>query len=64
MFTINNTRVFCEMDWYGTDCNTYCVPRDDKDGHWTCDASENAVSVKKCLQGWKGPNCTTGMMSE
>lgn len=44
-------------DYYGVDCATYCVARDDSTGHYNCDTNGG----KNCLEGWSGPECTIGM---
>ena len=49
-------RVYCDANYYGTDCNTYCVARDDAGGHYRCDKD---TGNKICLDGWIGPNCLT-----
>lgn len=47
-------RVVCEQNYYGDSCSMYCLPRDDSNGHYTCDSSGTRV----CLPGWKGSFCT------
>ena len=49
-------RVYCDTDYYGADCNTYCVGRDDSGGHYSCDDN---TGNKICLAGWRGLNCLT-----
>ena len=49
-------RVVCEQNYYGDSCSMYCLPRDDSNGHYTCDSSGTRV----CLPGWKGSFCTEG----
>ncbi|RWS05846.1 delta protein-like protein [Dinothrombium tinctorium] len=42
-------RAFCDVNYYGSDCETHCRPRDDRyNGHYTC----NSNGAKKCLEGW------------
>ena len=49
-------RVYCDANYYGADCNTYCVGRDDSRGHYRCDDN---TGNKICLTGWRGLNCLT-----
>ncbi|KAJ7351720.1 hypothetical protein OS493_035784 [Desmophyllum pertusum] len=50
-------RVYCDADYYGTDCYTYCIGRDDSTyGHYKCD---DATGNKVCLTGWRGQDCKT-----
>ena len=47
-------RVTCQQDYYGTCCNTYCVPRnDDRNGHYTCNERDGSI---QCLEGFENPN--------
>lgn len=46
-------RVTCQPNYYNTTCTTFCRPRDDKFGHYTCSAQGD----KHCLPGWQGDNC-------
>ena len=39
--------VRCLEYWWGTDCGTYCRPRDSHSGHYTC--SQNGTKI--CLPG-------------
>lgn len=50
-------RLMCGLNYYGTDCATYCIARDDLLGHYTCDPASGA---KICLQGWSGADCLNG----
>ncbi|XP_078363782.1 uncharacterized protein LOC144648000, partial [Oculina patagonica] len=56
-----SVRVYCDADYYGADCNTYCVGRDDSGGHYKCDES---TGNKVCLTGWRGTNCLTPSQSD
>lgn len=49
--------VGCDANFYGSSCNILCVPRDDKQGHYTC----NSRGHKVCNVGWIDPfySCTT-----
>ena len=49
-------RVTCTENFYGSDCATLCVGRDDELGHYTCDSEGNIV----CREGYGNPsiNCT------
>ena len=58
ILNLNVFRVYCAKNYYGGDCNTFCVPADDSfKGHYKCDL---ATGVKICLKGWKGKNCLEG----
>ena len=42
-------RLVCADEYYGTDCDILCKPRNDNFGHYTCgDQGE-----KVCLPGWE-----------
>ena len=49
--------VRCDANFYGNSCNIACVPRDDSQGHYTC----NSHGQKVCNEGWIDPfySCTT-----
>ncbi len=49
--------VQCDPNFYGNSCNRTCVPRDDRQGHYTC----NSYGQKVCNEGWIDPfySCTT-----
>ena len=49
-------RVTCTENFFGSDCATFCVERDDELGHFTCDSEGNIV----CREGYGNPsiNCT------
>lgn len=50
-------RVMCSANYFGTDCATYCVPRDDASlGHYTCNSNTGS---KICREGWTGVDCLT-----
>ena len=45
-------RLVCADEYYGTDCDILCKPRNDNFGHYTCgDQGE-----KVCLPGWEKKN--------
>ncbi|XP_053686299.1 protein serrate [Sabethes cyaneus] len=46
-------RVQCADNYYNTTCTTFCRPRNDQFGHYTCGEQGNKV----CLPGWQGANC-------
>ncbi|XP_053672065.1 protein serrate [Anopheles nili] len=46
-------RVQCADNYYNTTCTTFCRPRNDQFGHYTCGKQGNKV----CLPGWQGANC-------
>ncbi len=49
-------RLQCTSNFYGSDCTTYCVARDDIEGHFDCGPDGEKI----CLSGWSDPsrNCT------
>lgn len=46
--------VVCDENYHGENCSTFCRPRDDTFGHFTCDAA----GVRVCVPGWRGDYCT------
>lgn len=58
-FTITfDFKVTCSADFYGSDCNTYCVSSNDSHtGYSTCGANGEIV----CMPGWSvlSTNCLT-----
>ena len=45
-------KVTCSSDYYGSDCNTYCVSGNDSTmGYYTCGPNGERV----CRQGWSIP---------
>uniref|UniRef100_A0A1B0CSV9 Delta-like protein n=2 Tax=Lutzomyia longipalpis TaxID=7200 RepID=A0A1B0CSV9_LUTLO len=46
-------RVQCDENYYNTTCTTFCRPRNDTFGHYTCGEKGD----KMCLNGWQGVNC-------
>lgn len=44
----------CLPSWFGNECRTQCIPRDDDDGHYIC-AHDGSIT---CIPGWHGENCT------
>ncbi|XP_044744621.1 protein jagged-1b isoform X2 [Coccinella septempunctata] len=46
-------RVKCDTHYYNATCTKFCRPRDDKFGHYICDANGD----KECIDGWKGATC-------
>lgn len=49
-------RVLCDVYHFNQTCTKFCKPRDDNFGHFICDRNGD----KKCIDGWKGPNCDVG----
>lgn len=49
-------RVKCDSHYYNATCTKFCRPRDDKFGHYICDANGD----KECIEGWKGATCDFG----
>ena len=52
-------RVMCQPNYYGANCFTFCRPRDDSTGHYTCDSNGDKV----CLDGYtdESSDCITGV---
>lgn len=48
--------LICPVHYFGSDCTTFCVERDDEFGHFVCDTNGNIV----CREGYQNPasNCT------
>uniref|UniRef100_A0A665VCA8 Delta-like protein n=1 Tax=Echeneis naucrates TaxID=173247 RepID=A0A665VCA8_ECHNA len=46
--------VVCNEHYYGEACSTYCKPRNDSLGHYSCDNKGS----RHCLEGWSGEYCT------
>ncbi|XP_071081721.1 uncharacterized protein [Haliotis cracherodii] len=46
-------RAYCDPDWYGSRCETYCKATTDQ-SHYMCNKHTGA---KMCFKGWKGDNC-------
>lgn len=47
-------RVYCDTNFYGEDCMTFCEAKDTpEEGHYTC--AENGQ--KMCLENYHGPDC-------
>ena len=42
-------RLVCADEYYGTDCDILCKPRNDNFGHYTC----GEQGEKVCLPGWE-----------
>ena len=51
-----SARVSCAENFYGSDCGTLCVERDDVLGHYNCSSEGDPI----CLDGYRYPvtNCT------
>lgn len=49
-------RLQCSSDLYGNNCTTFCVARNDSEGHYSCGLNGEKI----CLSGWSEPssNCT------
>ena len=45
-------RVVCKDSYFGSECNKACIPRDDSNGHFTC----NQDGSIQCKPGWEGPD--------
>ncbi|NP_001292179.1 uncharacterized protein LOC100632656 precursor [Amphimedon queenslandica] len=55
-------RLFCQQNYYGSNCNVYCVQQnDDTNGHYTCGSD----GAKICNNGYTNPsgNCLTPICS-
>lgn len=47
-------RVVCSENYYGDSCSRLCKRRDDRFGHYVCEADGSLA----CLPGWTGEYCT------
>lgn len=47
-------RVVCSENYYGESCSRLCKRRDDRFGHYVCEADGSLA----CLPGWTGEYCT------
>ncbi|XP_038077196.1 fibropellin-1-like [Patiria miniata] len=47
-------RIYCNKDYYSSDCSVKCVPRDDDKGHYNCNQTTGAMV---CHAGWQGTDC-------
>ena len=53
--------VTCDRDYYGPQCDEYCVARDNCTGHYTCN---QVTGAPECLPGWtEASNCTVAETS-
>ncbi len=48
----------CAANYYNTTCTTFCRPRNDQFGHYTC----GDRGTKVCISGWQGANCDKGQL--
>ncbi|XP_041365653.1 mucin-17-like [Gigantopelta aegis] len=55
-------KVFCDKNFYGEECLTFCKRTDDNTGHYTCDPQNGE---KICIPGegggWTGDTCLTNI---
>lgn len=56
IFFFYRVRVQCAANYYNTTCTTFCRPRNDQFGHYTC----GDRGTKVCISGWQGANCDRG----
>nr|XP_054774538.1 uncharacterized protein LOC129282693 [Lytechinus pictus] len=49
-------KVYCDVHYYGTSsgCSTYCLPRDNHQGHYDCN---DITGARMCHAGWTGSYC-------
>nr|XP_054751706.1 fibropellin-1-like [Lytechinus pictus] len=49
-------KVYCDVHYYGTSsgCNTYCLARDNNQGHYDCN---DITGARMCHAGWTGSYC-------
>ena len=49
-------RLQCTNSFYGSNCTTFCMPRNDSEGRYECGPDGERI----CLSGWSDPsrNCT------
>ncbi|KAL8625727.1 hypothetical protein ACOMHN_044002 [Nucella lapillus] len=48
--------LMCDRFYYSDNCSVNCVPSDDCNGHYDCDAT---TGQRVCLRGWGGDGCNT-----
>ncbi|XP_071788874.1 uncharacterized protein [Asterias amurensis] len=48
-------KIYCNANFYTSDCGVYCKPRDNTQGHYGCNQTTGA---KMCHDGWEGSDCT------
>ncbi|CAG5115949.1 unnamed protein product [Candidula unifasciata] len=48
-------RIYCETNYYNSNCTKYCLASNGPKEHYTCDPETGA---KICLPGWTGLDCT------
>ena len=50
-------RLTCSANFYGDNCETFCTPRNNSEGHFTCNSVTGQV---ECLPGYRdsSTNCT------
>uniref|UniRef100_A0A8C9G5E9 Delta-like protein n=1 Tax=Pavo cristatus TaxID=9049 RepID=A0A8C9G5E9_PAVCR len=53
-------RVVCSENYYGESCSRLCKRRDDRFGHYVCEADGSLT----CLPGWTGEYCTKELFAE
>ncbi|KAL3842380.1 hypothetical protein ACJMK2_020401 [Sinanodonta woodiana] len=51
-------KVFCDTNFFGSDCSVYCKPTNDETGHYTCDP---VTGERICKLGWRGDDCLTNI---
>ena len=44
-------KIYCNANFYTSDCGVYCKPRDNTQGHYGCNQTTGA---KMCHDGWEG----------
>ena len=45
-------RLQCGSNFYGNSCTTFCMARDDSEGHYSCGPDGEKI----CLSGWSDPS--------
>ncbi|XP_059175826.1 uncharacterized protein LOC131955651 [Physella acuta] len=48
-------RIYCDANYFSSNCSTYCKVQDSAAGHFSCDP---ITGTKVCAKGWTGVNCT------
>ncbi|XP_030855816.1 fibropellin-1 [Strongylocentrotus purpuratus] len=50
-------KVYCDVHYYGTSsgCSTYCLARDNIEGHYDCN---DITGARVCHPGWQGSYCS------
>ncbi|XP_033746116.1 protein jagged-2-like [Pecten maximus] len=54
-------KTYCDKNYYGAACDTFCLPQNNTKGHYTCDKNDGK---RVCLPGWQGTFCDDNGVNE